>query len=91
MCFEVSRVNKKVFGPLACNFSTRYTSVLIEGTASIVEDHTRKLELLNTFTAKLAEGRHFAPVIPESVSHVTVVELSIEAISGKCNVDPENF
>lgn len=89
VCFEVSRVNKNVFGPLACNFSTRYTSVLIEGTASIVEDPIRKLELLNTLTSKLANGRHFAPAVPESASRVTVVEISIETLSGKCNVDPE--
>lgn len=89
VCFEVSRINKKVFGPSACNFSTRYTSVLVFGTATIVTDDALKLDILNTFTEKLAEGRTFAAVMPEAASMVTVVEISIETLSGKCNVDPE--
>lgn len=90
VCFEVSRVNKKVFGPAACNYSTRYTSVLVFGTAAIVEDAARKLDLLNTFTEKFAEGRPFSPATTEAAASVTVVEIAIDSIHGKCNVDPEN-
>ncbi len=91
VCFEVSRINRSVFGSIACQCSTRYTSVLIFGTASIIEDIAIKVDLLNTFTEHYADGRPFPPIYAEAASHVTVVEITITSIHGKCNVDPEEL
>lgn len=89
VCFEVSRVDKSIFGDLACQYSTRYTSVLLFGCAHIVADSSRKTELLNLFTEKFAEGRPFPPITAEAASCVTMVEIVIERMHGKSNVDAE--
>ncbi len=89
VCFAVSRTDKAVFAPVACRCSTRYTSVLIFGTARIVEDIPQKVHLLNLLVAKFAEGRHFAPVDAPAAAGCTVVEIAIGSIHGKRNVDPE--
>jgi nitroimidazol reductase NimA-like FMN-containing flavoprotein (pyridoxamine 5'-phosphate oxidase superfamily) len=89
VCFAVSRIDKAVFAPDACKCSTRYTSVLVFGTAGIVEDATQKAHLLNTLVAKFAAGRPFAPIDAQAASRCTVVEIAISSIHGKRNVDPE--
>jgi nitroimidazol reductase NimA-like FMN-containing flavoprotein (pyridoxamine 5'-phosphate oxidase superfamily) len=91
VCFEVSRINKPVFGSVACKCSTRYTSVLVFGAASIIEDIATKVDLLNTFTEFFADGRPFPPIHAEAASRVAVVEITIASIHGKCNVDPEEL
>ncbi len=89
VCFAVSRIDKPVFAPAACQCSTRYTSVLVFGKARIVEDATRKVHLLNTLVAKLAAGRPFVPVDTHAAARCAVVEIAIGSIHGKRNVDPE--
>ncbi|MDF2634027.1 MAG: Pyridoxamine 5-phosphate oxidase-related protein [Pelosinus sp.] len=91
VCFEVSRINKSVFGAVACQCSTRYTSALVFGVASIIEDIATKVDLLTIFTECFAEGRPFPPIHAEAASRVTVVEITIASIEGKCNVDPEKL
>jgi uncharacterized protein len=88
VCFEVSRVDRKVFAPLACTCSTRYTSALVFGTAGIVADPGLKMEILNAITQTYAAGRPFPPVEAAGAARCTVVEIMIEAIEGKRNVDP---
>ena len=87
VCFEVSRIDRKVFAPLPCKCSTRYTSALVFGIAGMVEDTARKMEVLNALTETYAAGRSFPPVEPESAAHCTVVEITIDLIEGKRNVD----
>ncbi len=87
VCFEVSRIDKKVFAPLPCKCSTRYTSALVFGTAGIVADPGRKVEVLNALTETYAQGRQFPPVEAASASRCTVVEIIIDAIEGKRNID----
>ncbi len=89
VCFAVSRIDKSVFAPVACKCSTRYMSVLVFGTARVVEDSPRKVQLLNLLVAKFAEGRPFAPVDAPAAAGCTVVEIVIGSIHGKRNVDPE--
>lgn len=87
VCFEVSRVDKKVFAPLPCKCSTRYTSALVFGTAGIVEDTARKMEILEALTETYAAGRPFPPVEAASAARCTVVEITIDSLEGKRNVD----
>ncbi len=93
VCFEVSRLDKKVFRPLPCKCSTRYTSVLVFGTARLVADPARKLELLQALTETYAQGQNFAPIEPDfpKVARCHVVEISIDSIHGKSNVDREEL
>jgi hypothetical protein len=89
VCFEVSRSEKvKVCYEKACGCSTRYFSVLAFGTASVVADPARKTGLLNRLVTRYAEGFPFPAVQPRDAESCTVVEIAIEEISGKRNVDP---
>jgi nitroimidazol reductase NimA-like FMN-containing flavoprotein (pyridoxamine 5'-phosphate oxidase superfamily) len=87
VCFEVSRIDRKVFAPLPCKCSTRYTSALVFGTAGIVADPGRKMEVLQALTETYAEGRPFPPIEAASASRCTVVEIIIDSIHGKRNID----
>jgi nitroimidazol reductase NimA-like FMN-containing flavoprotein (pyridoxamine 5'-phosphate oxidase superfamily) len=87
VCFEVSRIDKKVFESLACKCSTRYTSALVFGTAGIVADPARKMEILDALTETYAAGRPFPPVEAASAAGCTVVEITIDLLEGKRNVD----
>jgi nitroimidazol reductase NimA-like FMN-containing flavoprotein (pyridoxamine 5'-phosphate oxidase superfamily) len=87
VCFEVSRIDRKVFAPLPCKCSTRYTSALVFGTAGIVADLGRKMEVLHALTETYAAGRPFPPIEAASASRCTVVEIIIDLIEGKRNID----
>ena len=87
VCFEVSRLDKKVFAPLPCKCSTRYTSALVFGTAGIVTDLERKMEILNALTGTYAEGQPFPAIEAAAAVRVNVVEITIDQIHGKRNVD----
>jgi len=90
VCFEVSRVAKMTIAedrPCAC--ATRYTSVLAFGTARVVEDQAEKAVLLNLLVAKHAAGKAFQPVEEKQAGSCAVVEILVDQISGKMNVDPE--
>ncbi|MHB8070245.1 MAG: pyridoxamine 5'-phosphate oxidase family protein [Desulfobaccales bacterium] len=87
VCFEVSRIDKKVFAPLPCKCSTRYTSALVFGTTGIVTDPARKMELLQALTETYAAGRSFPPIDAAAAARVTVVEITIDTIHGKRNID----
>jgi len=90
VCFEVSEVTKMtVLEDCPCACSTRYTSVLAFGTARLIEDPSEKATLLNLLVAKHAAGKPFKPVDEQKAATCAVVEISIEQISGKMNVDPE--
>jgi hypothetical protein len=90
VCFEVSETAKTTVSydrPCAC--STRYSSVLAFGAARIVSDSAEKTALLNLLVEKFAAGKAFRPVEGQHSAGCAVVEICIEEISGKMNVDPE--
>jgi len=89
VCFEVSQTDKLVFGATACKCSTRFTSVLAFGTATVIADVQDKAALLNAFTAHFAGGREFEPISLQAAQSCTVVAITIHEVTGKCNVDPE--
>jgi nitroimidazol reductase NimA-like FMN-containing flavoprotein (pyridoxamine 5'-phosphate oxidase superfamily) len=87
VCFEVSRIDRKVFESLPCKCSTRYTSALVFGTAGMVADPGRKMEVLQALTETYAAGRPFPPVEAAKAERCTVVEITIDLIEGKRNID----
>jgi len=90
VCFETSCADKIAVAPArACGCSTRYTSVLAFGVARIVSDNQRKAALLNLLVRKFAAEKPFAPVLEDHVAGCAVVEIAIEEITGKMNIDPE--
>jgi nitroimidazol reductase NimA-like FMN-containing flavoprotein (pyridoxamine 5'-phosphate oxidase superfamily) len=90
VCFEVSKVEKlTVTNDRPCACSTRYTSVLAFGAARVLADEAEKASLLNLLVARYAAGKTFQPVEESHAAECAVVEILIDEISGKRNVDPE--
>jgi nitroimidazol reductase NimA-like FMN-containing flavoprotein (pyridoxamine 5'-phosphate oxidase superfamily) len=90
VCFEVSEVAKiSVSQDRPCACSTRYSSVLAFGSARVVSDSIEKTALLNSLVEKYAVGKAFEPVEEQHSAGCAMVEISVEEISGKRNVDPE--
>lgn len=90
VCFEVSQINKSVLGAKACSCSTRYTSVLVFGTARIMLNNAEKATVLNSLTMHIAGDAALANVTEELAAACCVVAVDIVSISGKENIDPEN-
>jgi len=90
VCFEVSATAKlTVATERPCGCSTRYTSVLAFGRARVVSDVAEKTALLNLLVERYAEGKAFQPVEESHAASCAVVEIAVEQVSGKMNVDPE--
>jgi hypothetical protein len=90
VCFEVSTVEKiTVAHDRPCGCSTRYTSVLAFGVARVISDEAEKAALLNLLVKKFAGGKAFEPVEASHSADCAVVEIAVDSISGKRNVDPE--
>lgn len=90
VCFEVSAPAKlTVSTERPCGCSTRYTSVLAFGVARVVSDVREKAVLLNLLVEKYAAGKAFQPIEEKHAVTCAVVEIDVEQISGKMNVDPE--
>jgi len=90
VCFEVSKATRTIVSedrPCAC--ATRYSSVLVFGRARVVADIAEKTTMLNLLVRHLAAGRPFQPVSEQQAQACAVVEICLEEISGKMNVDPE--
>jgi hypothetical protein len=89
VCVEASAVDKITVSfdrPCAC--ATRYTSVLAFGAARLISDDAEKTVLLNLLVEKYAGGKAFEPVVERHATECAVVEIRIDEISGKMNVDP---
>jgi nitroimidazol reductase NimA-like FMN-containing flavoprotein (pyridoxamine 5'-phosphate oxidase superfamily) len=90
VCFEVSKVEKiTVSNDRPCACSTRYSSVLAFGVAREIPDGKEKTALLNLLVERYAAGNPFQPVEESHAAECAVVEIRIDEISGKRNVDPE--
>jgi nitroimidazol reductase NimA-like FMN-containing flavoprotein (pyridoxamine 5'-phosphate oxidase superfamily) len=90
VCFEVSTVEKiTISHDRPCGCSTRYSSVLAFGAARVVADNAEKTTLLNQLVERYAGGKLFAPVEEKHLAGCAVVEICIDEIKGKRNVDPE--
>lgn len=90
VCFEVSKVEKiTVTDDRPCACSTRYTSVLAFGVARVIPDGEEKTALLNLLVERYAAGKPFQPVEESHAAECAVVEIRIDELSGKRNVDPE--
>ena len=90
VCFEVSETVKlTVTNDRPCACSTRYSSVLAFGAARVIDDDAEKAIVLNLLVERYAAGQPFQPVEESHAADCAVVEIRIDEISGKRNVDPE--
>ena len=86
VCFEVSQTDQTDLADRPCDCATRFTSVLVNGSAGIVQDATEKLTVLNAFIKHLAPLKNYEKLRPEMVDACAVVKIEIAEICGKKNV-----
>lgn len=88
VCFEVSEPKKLVRDNIPCNYGTRFTSVLAFGRARIIDEPEMKLQAINQIIDKYAAGHPHQPITAAATRTIKVIEIAVEKISGKINVDP---
>lgn len=83
VCFEVERLESLLHDDDPCDTNTVYQSVIIMGTAEVVEDMGEKTGVLGAVVAKYTP-QHIGRVFPESMLKMTaVVRISIGSCTGK--------
>jgi nitroimidazol reductase NimA-like FMN-containing flavoprotein (pyridoxamine 5'-phosphate oxidase superfamily) len=87
VCFEVHEFVKIVQGQRACDFSTCYRSVLVFGRARSLLDGDVKIAALTALAEKYASGQAVEPPTPKRAKGTEVIEITIEEMTGKRNVD----
>jgi nitroimidazol reductase NimA-like FMN-containing flavoprotein (pyridoxamine 5'-phosphate oxidase superfamily) len=87
VCFEVHIIDRIVLAEKADETSVRYRSVIINGRARLINDVKLKEESLIALTAKYTKNHNVEPPSAECIAHTEVVEIEIDEITGKRNVD----
>jgi hypothetical protein len=82
VCFEVEGSNGIIQGKQACNWTTRYRSVVGYGTMEILSDHESKQHGLEVIMAQ-----HGAPELvefnPSNMRRLVILKLTITSLTGK--------
>ena len=82
ICFEVEEVLEIIKGEKACDWSTRYRSVVGYGKAEILSDEASKQEGLEVIMAQ-----HGAPQLkafnPANMGRMVLIKIRISSMSGK--------
>ena len=83
VCFEIDRMNSLLHGGSSCDTNTEYQSVIIRGSAALVEDKVQKIAVLDAIVAKYTP-QHMGTAFPDPALKMTaVVEITIESCTGK--------
>jgi len=91
VCFEVHELIQIVQSQRACDFGTRYRSVLVFGRARSLPDGDEKVAVLTALAEKYAGGQPVEPPTPKRAKGTEVIEITIEEMTGKRNVDHTRF
>ena len=82
VCFEVEDKMEITTGELACDWSTRYRSVVGYGNVEILSDEASKQQGLEVIMAQ-----HGAPELvefnPKNISRMVILKLTITSMTGK--------
>jgi len=89
VCFEISLPGNLYISEITCNFSMRYWSIIVEGTAVLVADMNEKRQALDSLMEKYAGRFEYTDPTDEDLQKVNVIKINIESINGKFNVDPQ--
>jgi len=87
VCFEVHVIDRIVRAPRAEESSVRYRSVIVHGHARQLSDPKDKRKALIALTDKYTEGYSFESLSEECMANTAVVEIEIDKMTGKRNVD----
>jgi len=84
VCFEVDE-GEIIKGETPCDYSWRFTSVIANGVATVVEDQDERLRGLRLISDKYSPGKGamITPEIMEKNKHVWIVRIDIDEMAGK--------
>ncbi len=89
LCVEVSEMGRVLPSNIALEFSLQYRSVLVFGTASLVEDIEEKRTVLHQLIAKyfgaIELGKDYRPATDKELKRTSVYQIKIQSWSGKEN------
>jgi uncharacterized protein len=89
VCLEASELGKLLPSNVALEFSLQYRSVLVFGTARIIEDFDEKRSALYSLIAKyfpkMTAGREYREITDKELRATSVYAIAIESWSGKEN------
>ena len=89
VCLEASELGKLQPSNIALEFSLQYRSVMVFGTARILEDAEEKRTalygLIKKYFPKMEAGREYRPITEVELKRTTVYAIEIESWSGKEN------
>jgi nitroimidazol reductase NimA-like FMN-containing flavoprotein (pyridoxamine 5'-phosphate oxidase superfamily) len=87
VCVEVSELGKLLPSNVALEFSLQYRSVMVFGTAHIIEDREEKRTVLHQLIEKYFRDMQldadYRPATDEELKRTSVYEIKIESWSGK--------
>lgn len=89
VCLEASEMGKLLPSNVALEFSLQYRSVMVFGTARILEDPTEKRAalygLLQKYFPLMTAGKEYREITDKELRATSVYAIAIEAWSGKEN------
>lgn len=89
VCVEVSELGKFLPSNVALEFSLQFRSVMVFGSAYLIEDPREQREVLHNLLAKyfpeMQLGQDYRPATDKELRRTSVYEIRIEAWSGKEN------
>ena len=87
VCFEAHIIDRIVLAKKADDVSVRYSSVVVNGKARLVDDPIAKMDALIALSAKFTKDNNTDPPSDKCTSITGVVEIEIDEITGKKNVE----
>lgn len=84
VCFEVDE-GEMIKGETPCDYSWRFTSVIANGVATVVEEQDERLRGLRLISDKYSPGKGamITPEIMEKHKHVWIIRIDIHEMAGK--------
>jgi nitroimidazol reductase NimA-like FMN-containing flavoprotein (pyridoxamine 5'-phosphate oxidase superfamily) len=83
VCFEVDELEEVVANEHACLFTSHYQSVILWGTARMVNDPAAKQAGLNRLVEKYAKGQQVQPIPEQMLEIVNLCEIEISELTAK--------
>jgi len=94
VCVTVTHLDQLVYSKTALDHSANYRSAVCFGTGRVIEDADEKNGILEEMVGRYFEGRtggvDYQHATPQHLKATTLVEVAIEAISGKERHGPPN-
>jgi nitroimidazol reductase NimA-like FMN-containing flavoprotein (pyridoxamine 5'-phosphate oxidase superfamily) len=89
VCFETSEAGRFLPSNVALEFSVQYASVVVFGTARIIDDADEKRRalygLIKKYFQDMTAGVDYRPITDQELSRTSVYAISVESWSGKQN------